>query len=125
MNQLFKINIMKKTLKLSVLIVAFFASFNLFATEINTTDPLKKEKNATSKPIFVERNDKLFVILDNPELNTVYIEVRDAIDRLVYKETLKDQEAVTKSFNFAKAYAGSYKITVHSGEDTFSKSIEI
>lgn len=116
---------MKKTLKLSVLVVAFFASLNLFANESTSTDPLKKEKTANAKTIFSERNDKVYVVLNNPELNTVYIEVRDAIDRLVYKETYKGQEAIKKAFNFTKAYAGSYNIIVQSGDDTFSKSIEI
>ena len=111
--------------KRQVLVVAFFASFNLFANDSSTTDPLKKEKGTSTKTIFFERNDKVYVVLDNPELNTVDIEVRDALDRLVYKETFRDQEAVKKAFNFTKAYTGSYNITVHSGDNTFSKSIEI
>ncbi len=125
MYQSFKMNIMKKTLKLSVLVIAFFASFNLFAIESNPTDPVKKENRTNAKNIFGERNDKVYVVLDNPELNTVYIEVRDAIDRLVYKETFKNQDAIKKAFDFTKAYTGLYHITVYNGNNTFYKSIEI
>lgn len=116
---------MKKTLKLLVLVVAIFASINLFANESSSTDPLKTVKNAKDQTVFVERNDKVYIVLDNPERSSVHIEVRDAIDRLVYSETFKDKEEVKKAFNFSKAYAGSYHITVNNGSTVFYKSVEI
>lgn len=105
--------------------VAFFASCNLFAIESNPTDPVKKENSSRANTIFVENNDKVYLNLDNPELNTIKVEVRDALDRLVYQEVFKDKEAVKKTLNFTKAYSGSYYITVCNGTNTFSKSIKI
>jgi len=116
---------MKQTLKLSVLVIALLGSINMFANENLGTDPVKITKSTNTSSVFVERNDKIYLILDNPELSSVHIEIRDGLDRLVYSETLKDKEAVKKTFNFTKAYAGFYQITVNNGTDFFSKAIEI
>lgn len=113
---------MKKTLKLSAVIVVLLTSFALNA---NNTDPRKKVKTEVLPSIFSERNDKIFVVLDNPEMKAVSLEVRDGLDRLLYKETITEQAAVKKVFNFTKAYAGSYHITVRNATDVFSTAIEI
>ena len=116
---------MKNTLKLSVLVLAFFASINMLANDNTATDPRKISKDKNSTSIFAERNDKVYLLLDNPELSAVKIEVRDGLDRLVYSEILEDKQAVKKTFNFTKAYAGSYHITVNNGTDVFYTAIEI
>ena len=118
-------NIMKQTLKLSVLVIALFASITMFANDKTTTDPVKAKENTTATSIFAEKNDMVYLRLDNPELSTIRIEIRDGLDRLVHSEILTDKEAVKKAFNFTKAYTGSYQITVNNGTDIFYTAIEI
>lgn len=115
---------MKQTLKLSVLVLAFFASINVFAND-NTKDPITVTSGIDAASIIVEHNDKVYVVFENPELQAIHIEVRDGLDRLVFKETLTDKASISKVFNFTKAYTGTYTITVNDGVNRYYKSVEI
>lgn len=115
---------MKQTLKLSVLVLAFFASINVFAND-KTVDPITATASIDVSSVIVERDDKVYVVFENPELQAIRIEVRDGLDRLIYRETLKDKAEIKKAFDFTKAYQGTYYVTVNDGVNTYFKAVEI
>jgi len=72
-----------------------------------------------------EKGEKVSIILLNPDVNPVVITIRDGRGRIVFTETITNDEAIHKSFNFTKAYKGSYSIKVKDGVTTYKKEIEI
>lgn len=115
---------MKKKLKLSVLVLAMFASFNVFAND-NTKDPITLTSRIDASSVITARNDKVYVVFENPKLQVIRIQVRDGLDRLIYRETLKEKAAVKKTFDFTNAYKGTYSVTLHDGVNSYYKAIEI
>lgn len=94
---------------------------------LSIVDPIDKDKKDDEevKKVFIERNEKVYIRLDNPSMNTIDIEVRDGFERIIYTEKIKKTEDVLKSLNFKEAYKGYYTIKVSDGVQTYSKEIAI
>ncbi|WP_299766734.1 hypothetical protein [uncultured Dokdonia sp.] len=118
---------MKNTLKLSLLLALLITSVNIHATTLKTFVATEKSNPTTIADDLVirEKDEKVSVILLNLDLNPVKITIRDGFGRIVFSETINDNKTIHKSFNFKKAYKGSYSIKVKNGLTTYSKEIEI
>ena len=82
-------------------------------------------KKIDHKPVFRKKDGRVFLNLLNSDLSPVDIKVRDAMDRLLFIETMKGTLNIQKSFNFTKAFKGSYTIKVKDGRKVYMEEIEI
>lgn len=114
---------MKNTLKLTVAFFALLTSATIYAND--NTDPIKKSKENRIETVFTEKDDTVYINLQNPELHNVSIEVRDNLDRLVYSERFKKIDLIQKALNFTNAYSGNYYVRVKTGLEIYKKTIEI
>ena len=83
------------------------------------------ERKENAKPVFRTLGDKIFLNLLNLEKKDVEIKVYDSQNRVVYKETLRDQMLVEKAFNFEKAYNDNYTLVIKDGSDIYYENIAI
>jgi len=83
------------------------------------------ERKENAKPVFRTLGDKVFLNLLNLEKKDVEIKVYDSQNRVVYKETLRDQMLVEKAFNFEKAYNDNYTLVIKDGSDIYYENIAI
>lgn len=83
------------------------------------------ERKENAKPVFRTLGDKVFLNLLNLEKKDVEIKVYDSQNRVVYKETLRDQILVEKAFNFEKAYNDNYTLVIKDGSDIYYENIAI
>jgi hypothetical protein len=118
---------MKNTLKLALLLTLLITSVNVNATGFETSIEGKKPLTSAidSDRVIREKGEKVSIILLNLDLSPVKIIIRDGMGRIVFSETINDNKAIHKSFNFTKAYQGSYSIKVKDGSTTYNKEIEI
>ncbi|GGG24039.1 hypothetical protein GCM10011344_25990 [Dokdonia pacifica] len=118
---------MKNTLKLSLLFALLITSVHVNATTLETFVETKESnpKTITDDLVIREKDEKVSVILLNLDLNPIKITIRDGFGRIVFSETIKDNKTIHKSFNFKKAYKGSYSIKVRNGLTTYNKEIKI
>ncbi|WP_051254399.1 hypothetical protein [Arenibacter latericius] len=77
------------------------------------------------KPAFRKKDGRIYLNLLNLDLNPVSIEVHDAMDRLLFSETMDNTLDVSKSFNFEKAFSGSYIITVGDGASVYTEEVNV
>jgi len=82
-------------------------------------------KEVDNKPIFRKKDGRVYLNLWNSDLNPVEIKVRDAMDRMLFSETMDGILDIQKAFNFKKAFAGSYVITVKDGKNIYTEAIEV
>lgn len=82
-------------------------------------------KKIDYKPIFRKKDGRVYLNLLNLDLNPVDIEVRDAMDRLLFSETMDGTLTVVKSFNFKKALEGIYIIKVKDGATVYTEEINV
>lgn len=94
---------------------------------LSIVDPIDKDKKDDKevKKVFIEKDEKVYIRLDNSSMNIIDIEVRDGFERIIYTEKVKKTGDVLKSLNFKKAYKGYYTIKVNDGAQTYSKEIAI
>ncbi len=118
---------MKNTLKLALLLTLLTTSVYVNATGSETFTDEKKSAKITidTDKVIREKGEKVSVILLNPDVNPVTITIRDGRGRIVFSETITNNETIHKSFNFTKAYKGNYSIKVKDGSTTYNKEIEI
>jgi len=83
------------------------------------------ERKENAKPVFRTLGDKVFLNLLNLEKKDIEIKVYDSQNRVVYKETLRDQMLVEKAFNFEKAYNDNYTLVIKDGSDIYYENIAI
>lgn len=91
------------------------------------------EKNGVSiisekidnKPVFRKRAGKVFLNFLNTDLGPVDISVRDAMDRLLFSETMDGKFVVEKAFNFKGAFEGGYTIKVKDGDNVYFEEISV
>ncbi len=118
---------MKSTLKLSLVLalltVSVQANASEYKTPVNTTEAYSL--NIDDTYVIQEKDGKVSVNLLNLDLNPIKIIIRDGLGRIVFSETISDNNAIHKSFNFTNAYQGSYSIKVKDGSRTYNKEIEI
>ena len=82
-------------------------------------------KEIDNKPVFRKKDGRVYLNLLNSDLNPVEIKVRDAMDRLLFSETMDGMLDIQKAFNFKNAFAGSYIITVKDGRNVYTEEIEV
>lgn len=119
---------MKNTLKQFLLFTLLIASIHVNAAEFETITKTKKPNTTTKADDLVirEKDEKVSIILLNVDLNPVDIIIRDGIGRIIFSETItNDNKTIHKSFNFENAYSGNYTIKVKEGVNTYNKEIEI
>lgn len=118
---------MKTTLKSVLLLVLLTTSVYVNATGSETFIDEKKPITSTidSDMVIRKKDEKVSINLLNLDLNLVEIIIRDGLGRIVFFETINNDQTIQKSFNFTKAYKGSYSIKVKDGSTTYNKEIEI
>ena len=82
-------------------------------------------KKIDHKPVFRKKDGRVFLNFLNSDLSPVDIKVRDSMDRLLFTETMNGTLNIQKSFNFTKAFKGSYTIIVKDGRKVYMEEIEI
>jgi len=114
-----------KTMKSITAIALLFATALSFANTANTVDPKNTESTMireAHEPFFRRADGKLYMNFFNQDMEKVEIKVVDSDNRVVFKETLKDQLVVEKAFNFTKAEKDSYKVIIKGSQDTYYES---
>ena len=82
-------------------------------------------KKIDNKPVFRKKDGMVYMNLLNLDLNPVEIIVRDAMDRLLFSETMDEILDIQKAFNFKNAFAGSYIIKVKDGKNVYTEEIDV
>jgi hypothetical protein len=82
-------------------------------------------KKIDNKPVFSKRAGRVFLNLLNSDLGPVDISVRDAVDRLLFSETIDRKLVVEKAFNFNGAFKGGYTIKVKVGDGVYFEEISV
>jgi hypothetical protein len=77
------------------------------------------------KPIFREKDGKVYVNLLIEDYNQVNIRITDSYSRVVFKETVAGMKMVQKVFDFSTAFEDVYTIKVSSGDSTFYGQINV
>ncbi|MFC4635061.1 hypothetical protein ACFO3O_14160 [Dokdonia ponticola] len=118
---------MKNTLKLALLFTLLVTSVHVNATGSELFTDEKKPTIATidTDRVIREKGEKVSINLLNLDLNPVHIIIRDGRGRIVFSETITNDETIQKSFSFTKAFKGNYSIKVKDGSTTYTKEIEI
>ncbi|WP_035335431.1 hypothetical protein [Dokdonia sp. PRO95] len=132
---------MKQTLKFSAIAFLLFTAITTFAATSEMThyegqpelltrasnpgDKIKKTSKAIDKDVFTEGTDIVYVSFSNPELQTIKLEVRDGLNRIVYSNEIDGEASLNKTFNFKGAYKGYYTIHVENEKESYSKEFEI
>jgi hypothetical protein len=97
--------------------------YALTINDKNLSIAIKNE--STNKPVFRKTGNKVYVNLFNADQQKVDITIIDSEERVVFKESAKDELIIGKIFNFKKALKGTYTIRVNDGEDTYYQNITI
>jgi len=115
-----------KTMKSITAIALLFATALSFANNTNGTVDLKNTDSLmireTDEPFFRRADGKLYMNFFNQDMEEVQIKVVDSENRVVFKQTLKDQLVVEKAFNFTNAEKDSYKVIIKGSQDTYYES---
>ena len=80
---------------------------------------------AVVKVLKKEKNNRVHLNLLNLDENPVQIVIRDGMGRKIHTETILKEKSIHKSFNFNKAYSGTYDIQVKDGKTIYSLEIEL
>lgn len=113
---------MKKNIQVIVMALCLITSISSQATE-KVTNP-EPSKSADSF-VLKETGDTVLFNLLNLDLNAIKIMVKDDLGRIIYTETIANTKSIHKVYNFEKAYAGTYFITVKDGKKNYSKKIVV
>lgn len=118
-----------KTIKSTTAIALLFATALSFANNtprnVTTTNEVSGIYSGfelireNHEPFFRKADGKLYINFFNQDLEKVQIKVLDSENRLLYKETLKDQLVVEKAFNFKNASKDNYKVVIMEGNATY------
>lgn len=105
----------------------------LFATAIATANESKIGKKAfeierltkkeTTRPVFKQKGDKLYMNLLNLDLEKVNIKVIDSNNRVVFSEVIEGELLIQKAFNFEKAFEDNYTVVVKDSEGTYKEKL--
>lgn len=111
---------MKNTMNVIVVALFLLTSFTSQATEVT-----KNPKSSTPANSFVlkESGDIVLFNLLNLDLNPVKVEVKDDLGRIVFVETISNEKSIHKAYNFEKAFAGTYTVTVKDGKKNYTEKI--
>lgn len=96
-----------------------------FMITIEETGVSLVSKKIGYKPVFRKKKGSVYLNLLNSDLNPVSIEVHDAMGRLLSSERMDGILNVSKSFDFNKAFKGSYSIKVKNGDTVYTEVIEV
>lgn len=118
-----------KTIKSTTAIALLFATALSFANNtpknVTTTNEVSgiysgsESIRESHEPFFRKADGKLYVNFFNQDMDKVQIKVIDSENRVVYKETLKDQLVIEKAFNFKNARTDNYKVVIMEGNATY------
>ncbi len=73
--------------------------------------------------VFQTAGDRLSLILIQPEAQPITVQLRDADESLIYKQTITETGA-RQNLDLRQLDKGSYTLTLRSGDQCFVRSIE-
>jgi len=94
-----------------------------FSLKGNAVKIVERKENA--KPVFRTLEDRVFLNLLNLDKDKVEIKVYDSMNRIIFKQDIKEQMLVEKAFNFEKAEADEYTIVVKDNNEVYYKNIVV
>jgi hypothetical protein len=83
-------------------------------------DPVSNER-----PYLRTNGERVLVSFLNQNMEQVKLKVIDETGRMLYREVIKDEFVIQKSFNFENAFEGTYRIIIISSGEKFVKKIRI
>ena len=83
------------------------------------------ERKENTKPVFRTLEDRVFLNLLNLDKDKVEIKVYDSMNRIVFRQDIKEQMLVEKAFNFEKAEADEYTIVVKDNNEVYYKNVVV
>ena len=83
------------------------------------------ERKENTKPVFRTLEDRVFLNLLNLDKDKVEIKVYDSMNRIVFRQDIKEQMLVEKAFNFEKAEADEYTIVVKDNNEEYYKNVVV
>jgi hypothetical protein len=76
------------------------------------------------KPLAYERNNRVYVLKNNPELSPMSVTIYNRDGEVVFTETLEAKERLGRIYDFSKI-SGDYKIEMSSNEKTYIQTVSI
>lgn len=111
---------MKNTI--NVIVVAAFLLTSVCSLAAETTKN-PKPLESTESLVLKEHGSVIFFNLLNLDLNPVKVLVKDEMGRVIFTETISNENSIHKVYNFEKAYAGTYVVMVKDGKNSYSQKI--
>lgn len=97
----------------------------VYTIGIDDNELVLLDKKERSKPVFRQKEDRLFLNLLNLDGNEVDIKVIDSSNRVVFKETVKNKVTVEKAFNFEGAYEDTYTVIVKDDKQLYYEYVSV
>ncbi|TMM56012.1 hypothetical protein FEE95_15325 [Maribacter algarum] len=97
----------------------------IFGFTVNDSKIMIREKKENVKPIFRQKDGRVFLNLLNLQKDAVKIAVMDSEGRSIFQETITDEMLIEKTFNFKNAFEDSYTILVKSKDDIYFEYVTV
>jgi flagellar hook assembly protein FlgD len=81
------------------------------------------EKIEQVKPVFKQKEGRVFMNFLNLDEQEVKIKVLDGEGHVVFAESISNEQVIEKVFNFESAFASSYTLFVKKDSDTYSETV--
>jgi hypothetical protein len=85
---------------------------------------LVAESKVAFKPLAYERNNRVYVLMNNPELSPLNVTIYNRDGEVVFTETLAAKERLERIYDFSNI-SGDYKIEMSSNEKTYVQTVSI
>ena len=110
------------------LLVLLIASSSLFAVteKVEMTEVQTLNKKTTQfKAAFIETviDDRMVIALNNPEMESIELEIIDDEGRSIYSEEIPGRESFLKRYDFSELNDGNYHVKVSGTSGEFSETI--
>lgn len=97
----------------------------VFAFVIQNSKVIIAEGKENAKPVFRNKNGKVFLNLLNLKNEVVKIKILDSDNRVVFQETIVDEIVIEKVFNFEDAFKDNYTVVVQNKKDTYFEDVSV
>lgn len=97
----------------------------VFVFNVDDSEIVIAEKKEKVKPIFRQKDGRVYLNLLNLDTENVKLKVYDSNDRILFNETITDELNVEKVFNFENAFKDSYTVVVSDSNNIYYETVDV